>query len=31
MKYEVDKHVHFMDMTYEKFVTEWTPYNRLVT
>ena len=29
--YEVDKHVHLMEMTYEKFVKKWTPYNHLVT
>ena len=29
--YEVDKHVHLMEMTYEKFVKQWTPYNHLVT
>ena len=29
--YEVDKHVHLMEMTYEKFVKKWTWYNHLVT
>ena len=29
--YEVDKHVHLMEMTYEKFVKKWTPNNYLVT
>ena len=29
--YEVDKHVHLMEMTYEKFVKKWTPHNHLVT
>ena len=29
--YEVDKHVHLMEMTYEKFVKKWTLYNHLVT
>ena len=29
--YEVDKHVHLTEMTYEKFVKKWTPYNHLVT
>ena len=29
--YEVDKHVHLMEMTYEKCVKKWTPYNYLVT
>ena len=28
---EVDKHVHLMEMTHEKFVKKWTPYNHLVT
>ena len=25
--YEVDKHVHLMEMTYGKFAKKWTPYN----
>ena len=29
--YEVDKHVHLMEMTYEQFVKKWIPYNHLVT
>ena len=29
--YEVDKHVHLMKMTCEKFIKKWTPYNHLVT
>ena len=29
--HEVDKHVHLMEMTYEKFVKKWTPYYHLVT
>ena len=29
--FEVDKHVHLMEMTYEKFVEKWTLYNHLVT
>ena len=29
--HQVDKHVHLMEMTYEKFVKKWTPYNHLVT
>ena len=29
--YEVDKHVHLMEMTFEKFIKKWTPYNHLVT
>ena len=29
--YEVDKHEHLMEMTYEKFVRKWTLYNHLVT
>ena len=29
--HEVDKHVHLMEMTYEKFIKKWTPYNNLVT
>ena len=28
--YEVDKHVHLMEMTYEKF-KKWTPHDYLVT
>ena len=28
--YVVDKHVHFIEMTYEKFVKKWTPHNYLV-
>ena len=28
--YEVDKHVHLMEMTYKKFVKKWTRYNHLV-
>ena len=28
--YKVDKHVHLMEMTYEKFVNKWTPYNHLL-
>ena len=27
--YEVDEHVHLMEMTYEKFVKKWTSYNHL--
>ena len=29
--YEVDKHVHLMEMTSEKFVKKRTPYNHLLT
>ena len=29
--YEVDRHVHLTEMTYEKFIKKWTPYNNLVT
>ena len=29
--YEVDKHVHLMEMIYEMFIRKWTPYNYLVT
>ena len=29
--YEVDKHVHLMEMIYEMFIRKWTPYNHLVT
>ena len=29
--YEVDKHVHLMEMTYEKFIKKWTLYNHLVS
>ena len=29
--YKVNKHVHLMEMTYEKFVKKWTPNNYLVT
>ena len=29
--YKVNKHVHLMEMTYEKFVKKWAPYNHLVT
>ena len=25
--YEVDKHVHLVEMTYERFITKWTPCN----
>ena len=28
--YEVNKHVHLMEMTYEKFAKKWTPYNHLL-
>ena len=28
--YEVDKHVHLVEMTYERFITKWTPCNHLV-
>ena len=29
--YEVHKDVRLMEMTYEKFIQKWTPYNHLVT
>ena len=29
--YEVDKHVHLMEMTHEQFVKKWTLYNHLVS
>ena len=28
--YKVDKHVHLMEMTYDKFMMKWIPYNQTV-
>ena len=28
--YEVDKHVHLMEMTFNDSIKKWTPYNQLV-
>ena len=29
--HEADKHAHLMEMTYEKFIKKWTPYNDTLT
>ena len=28
--YKVDKHVHLMEMTFNKFMMKWIPYNQTV-